>query len=130
VPSRLGFDQVVIRPGVQTRNTIAHLSARGDEDNRRCQPLPPQPSDEADAVDLWHHDIQHKNLVGVVFDCPARFGAVLCAIHHMPSRAQTGRQVAQELGIIFRKEEFHGISKNTLGRATLNLNHKAISPLS
>lgn len=102
------FGQVVVGPGVQAQDAVAHGAACGQDDDGRGQPLRPGLGEHHQAVLAGQAEVeQHQVGQGA-----APLGQRPCAIgagqHLETPAAQGALQGGLQGGVVFDQQQFHG----------------------
>ena len=102
-----GFDQVVIRAGVQTGDAVGNAIARRNDDNGRGAPVVAQPAQHGKSIAARQTQIQQQRTEGRGRQRRQRSAPVLHPIDHVPLLAQSVLDCLTEHGVVFHQQDPH-----------------------
>lgn len=76
-----GLGKIVVRPGVQSGNSVLHLALGRKKQRRRRDAAPPRLGQDGYAVHTGHHDIEHERVVLARTDIVERVRTVVDNVH-------------------------------------------------
>ncbi len=106
---REGLDDVVVRAGVQSRDPVAHLVARGQHQHGQLAAGPPQPPADLEPVHVRHQDIEDDEIrpVAVRLEALERFGAVRRQLHVVALEPQRAAERLAHRRIVVHDQDLH-----------------------
>jgi hypothetical protein len=103
----IGFGQIIVAAGTQTRDTIINLAERGEDQNRCMHALAAQFTDDGQSVAARQHAVDDGNIVGVLGAHEEAALAVACVIGNNTGLAKRLGEIGRRLEIIFDNQNLH-----------------------
>ncbi|MNN41889.1 hypothetical protein D3C81_1560330 [compost metagenome] len=104
----VGFDQVIVGPGLQARHPVLDLTERRQEQDRRLIAALAHRLDHADAVQTRHHAVHDIDVVAALLRFQQTEGAVHGVRHLVPGLGQASHHRGRRLGIVLDHQNTHG----------------------
>ena len=103
-----GFDEVVVRAGVEAADHVLDRVARREHQDRRVPAFPAQLGGDLEAVLLRQHDVEQDDVVLVDVGQHGGLVPVRGDVHHVPLFLQPLLDESGDLPVVLHDENLHG----------------------
>ena len=100
--------QIVVGAGVEAADHVLDRVARGEHQDGRVPPLPPELGRDLEPVLLGQHDVEQDDVVLVDVGQHGGLVAVGGDVHHVALFLQSLLDESGDLPVVFHDENFHG----------------------
>ena len=112
----IGFDQIVIRAGLEARDAILDLAEGGQEQDGGLVAVLAQGLDHADAVEARHHPVDDIDVIAALLRLQQAEGPVDGVGRLVPGFGQSPDHGGRGLGVVLDHQNAHGISPSNANR--------------
>ena len=116
-----GLGEIVVRSGIEARHPLAHLPARGQDEDRHRVTACPQATRHIESIDVWQPQVEdEQGDAGVALRCLEAFQCVMTGAHGLDVIALEREHPLEHLsdrGIVVNDEDGHDASLDIAQRA-------------